>query len=495
MSEAFSSPPSRRPEPFGCSGLAPLFRAESGDALLAMALANGGDQRIALGSDGRNFYGAPIRPAPKETWFSSATAAAISLRGWEAAGAALPRAFSAAGAGDWFDGLRARLLAAFALPGADCVFCASATEAEYAALVFARNSDGAQPKVFRNLLVGAGEIPRGAPLAASGRHFLASAPFSPALPGRFLAGWSEKSVALETLPLRDGSGAPLAAEAVDASAETLARKAAARGECVLLHVQDCSRSGLSGVSRDLAQRLMEELPEALTVVVDASQLRCPAAQIRADLEAGFMVLISGSKFAGGPAFCAALLAPPDMMWRLSRSRSLFWPEGLSAHSALLDWPPSLREKLSGPFGARGNQGLGLRWEAALAELELYLSLDPAVVERAIDLFAARTREKVARNPRLRCEAASARTILPISSRHCSGALRQAAPVLRALRGAGLHVGEPTATEALTVSLAAPQISDFVLALESGTDEIDAFAPLARDLERLFDFWGELLAWS
>ena len=81
------------------ANLLSLFRSGAGDALLAMMLASGGDERIALCADGRNPYFAPIRPATNEAWFASSTASAISPRGWRAAEAALPMAFSAAGAG------------------------------------------------------------------------------------------------------------------------------------------------------------------------------------------------------------------------------------------------------------------------------------------------------------------------------------------------------------------------------------------------------------
>ncbi len=115
-------------------GLASLFREESGDALLAMMLASGGDEHIAQGADGRNPYGAPIRPTENEIWFASSTASAISARGWAAAAAALPMAFSAAKAEDWHAGLRRQILAPLAPAGSDLVFCASGTQAEYAAL-------------------------------------------------------------------------------------------------------------------------------------------------------------------------------------------------------------------------------------------------------------------------------------------------------------------------------------------------------------------------
>ncbi len=422
MTKAFSPRPFPVAVPEAGRGLASLFREDSGDALLAMLLASGGDERIAQGADGRNRYGAPIRPAENEIWFASSTASAISQRGWAAATAALPLAFSAAKAEDWFAGLRRRILAPLAPEGADLVFCASGTQAEYAALVAARALDGARPRHMFNLLVAPDETGRGAPLAASGKHFLGSAPFGAALPGRAIDGWSDGSIYLASLPIRDSHGAPIGPADIDAVGEFFARNAVARGARALLHVLDCSKTGLSGFSREMAKKLKREFPDRISVVVDACQLRCAPKTIRDDLDAGFMVMLSGSKFFGGPAFSGALLLPPEMMSALSKQTAISWPQGLAAHAAALDWPPALREKMAGPFGARANQGLGLRWEAALAEYEPYFALDPAVVARAVTLFRAEAQENLARVPALALDAASgAPTILPIFSLNPSGA--------------------------------------------------------------------------
>ena len=496
MTQAFSSRPSLDRESLG-NGLSALFKHESTDALLAMMLASGGDERISLGPEGRNPYGAPIRPTDGEIWFASSTASAISRRGWEAAGAAMPLAFSATRAEDWFAGLRRRILSGVAPAGADLVFCASGTQAEYAALVAARGLDGDRPKKILNLLVGPEETGRGAPHAASGKHFLNSAPFGPSRQGDGIEGWAEDSIVLAPLPIRDEAGAPRTAEEIDSIGEFVARAAVAQGARALLHVLDCSKTGLSSFSRAMAARLKAEFPDHISVVVDACQLRCAPETIRADLAAGFMVMISGSKFAAGPAFSGALLLPPDMMRALSRRGQIAWPPGLAAHAALLDWPSVLHEKLAGPFGARGNQGLGLRWEAALAEYELYLAQKPEIAARAIALFGVEAEKNLARFPVLALDqACGTPTILPIYSRSEAGSPLPADPLHHALRARGIHLGQKVVLgggEVLRLCLAAPQINDFALRLAEGADEATAFAPLARDMEALFDQWGALLA--
>ena len=472
----------------------PAARREPGESLLAMVLGAGGDERIALDAQGRNRYGAPIRPAPDEVWFASSTASPITQRGWDAAAARLGLAFNAAATESWFADLRARLLALFGVTGAEVIFCASGTQAELAALALARSLDGgARPLV--NLVTAPEETGRGVPLAAGGRHFLGSAPFGATIKGRAIAGWGgDIEINVETLPIRDAFGAPLAPNEIDARGEARVRAIVASGARALVHVLDCSKTGLSGFSRQSAAALLQEFPDRVSVVVDACQLRCAPSQIRADLEADFLVMITGSKFAGGPAFSGALLAPRGFADRLDK---VDWPEGLAAHSAALDWPPALRENIAGPFGARANEGLGLRWEAALAELELFHTLDVGLRARAKWLFSQTVRAGVAATPGLSldgvCDDAPS-TILPIFSRNARAL--PAEKLQSRLRTKGLHVGQPVklgGAEALRICLAAPQINDFAARLCGGADETQAFQPLADDLARLFIEWGRIIA--
>jgi hypothetical protein len=481
--------------PFAPNAGRPAARRDPDQSLLAMVLGAGGDERIALDAQGRNPYGAPIRPAPDEIWFASSTASPISQRGWDAAAAKLDRAFNAAKTESWFAELRARLLTLFGAPAAEVVFCASGTQAELAALALARSLDGGTRPLV-NLVTAPEETGRGVPLAAGGRHFLGSAPFGATIKGRPVAGWGgDIEINVETLPIRDAFGAPLAPDETDARGEAKVRAIVASGARALVHVLDCSKTGLSGFSRQSAAALRQKFPDQVSVVVDACQLRCAPSQIRADLEAGFLVMITGSKFAGGPAFSGALLAPEGFAARLDK---IDWPEGLAAHGSALDWPPALRAKIAGPFGARANEGLGLRWEAALAELEIFYALDVGLRARAKWLFAQAVRAGVAATPGLSLDSwrhDAPRTIFPIFSRD---ARASAAKLKSRLREKGLHVGQPVrigGAEALRVCLAVPQINDFAARLGAGANEAQAFQPLAADLARLFAEWGRLVTAS
>lgn len=308
-----------------------------------------------------------------------------------------------------------------------------------------------------------------------------------------VAGW-RGVVAAASLPLRDRDGAPLPQDEIDARVEAFARATLAHGDHLLLHVMDCSKTGLSAPSRACATRLLRENPGAVTVVVNSCQLRCAPRQVKADLETGFFVMVTGSKFAGGPAFSGALLVPPQAVAALAERDEIFWPEGLAEHFALFDWPPVLRDKLAGPFGARCNTGLGLRWEAALAEYEAYCALAPALVERAIEIFNNEARRRIAELPELEIvEDGGAPTLLPIHSRAWR-AKGDAEIFLRALRRRGIFLGQSVpigSREALRLSLSAPQIVDACRRYGEVPSEKLAFARLRGDLDALFDAWCEL----
>ena len=376
----------------------PASAAEAAsDAQLRLMIASGGDDRIWLDPvTRRNRYGAPASPAPDELWFSSSTASAISPRGWAAAGAALDDLVGGRPIDGWFDGLRTRLTDLYGPPGAEVVLSASGTEAELVALHLALTL-AAGP--VANIVVAPAETGAGVPIAAAGRHFLGRASLGGAVTtGAPLAGWEAAAISLRTIDIRASCGALLARSEVDAAAAAVVGAAVADGGFVLLHVLDASKTGRPGVSRAAARAILEQRPEQVMVVVDACQLRCPAEQVRADLEDGFAVMITGSKFAGGPAFCGALLLPPRMVDRLAAAppaEGSLDASPLAAYSALLDWPAPLGPMFGPGLLHAANLGLGLRWSAALAEIEAYEALPATLRGGLLTAFDRAVRERVA----------------------------------------------------------------------------------------------------
>jgi hypothetical protein len=476
-----------------------VARRTPAQARLDMMLISGGDERIWLDPvTRRNRYGAPASPAAEELWFSSAAASAISPRGYAAA----TRAFYAharlgAGPAALFDDIRARIAALVGLPGVEVALAASAAEAEYAALAVAETLFD---RPLTNILVAPQETSDGAFVAASGRHLGDTAAFAPHVErGALLAGWPEEDILLRAVAIRDEEGMTLPSFEVDRAAAREVAVALAQHRAPVLHLLDSSKTGRGGVSREAARGIVASCGDRALVVVDASQLRCGFEDIRADLEAGFLVVISGSKFAGGPAFCGALLIPPC---KAAGLREMKLPTGLGAYTARLDWSENVAHAFCAGTFAPANLGLALRWVAALSEMEAFAATPGAIRQSVIARFAETVRRAVASNMTLDfLDAESWRlgqpsTIYPIvalgadpvQSQRLHDALAAPLGVLgepdldRVCHLGQIIVGERAA---LTISLSMSQINAVAERLAQNMDFDAAFTPLRRDIDLLF----------
>lgn len=475
------------------------------DAALAMFLAEGGDERIKVNPlSGRTKYGTPSGPAPDEIWFSSSTASAIDRRGFAAAADALSaimddRKTEFLHPAAWFDRIRGRIIACFGVPGTKAILSASGTEAEFIALSIA-NAMTVRP--LTNIIVAPTETGSGVINAAAGRHFLASSSLGGDVEaGAYLDGLQAADVKLEAIAIRDQYGRPRELDDIDSEAIASVGRALAGGRDVLLHVLDTSKTGLCGVTRQTARALRDRANGHMQVVVDACQLRCSPERIRADLDAGFMVMITGSKFAAGPPFAGALLLPPAVTDALGARPGV--PAGLAAYSALLDWPPMLRKDFAAALGTPFNLGLGLRWDAALATIEPFFALPLSARAYICTWFAAEVRRHVAMRPHLRMAETSADgTIFPVVTKGAESAARAAAlnEALAMTNAPGMplklarrcHVGQPVliADEAaLRICASMPLVLDIAAYMDEGRT-IES-APVADDLDFLFRKWDRL----
>jgi len=467
-------------------GVAPATAAS--EARLRLLIASGGDDRIWLDPvTRRNRYGVPASPAPDEIWLSSSTAAPVSPHGWTAAGEALDRLTDGGRTtiAAWFEALRRRLLALYGAPGAAAVLAASGTETELVALQLALALAGG-PLV--NIVVAPAETGSGVPAAAAGRHFLGRASLGRAVAqGERLAGWEGAELSLQTVEIRKASGAPRSQADVDFEAAMRVDRAVAAGAFALLHVLDASKTGRPGVSRSAARDILARYPGRVMVVVDACQLRCAGADIRRDLAEGLAVMITGSKFAGGPAFCGALLLPSAIAERLAEAPA--FGRALAPYSAALDWPARLRRRFASALAHPANLGLGLRWSAALAEIEAFEAIPAARRGALLAAFDTAVLARVAADPSLALadpEGAAAPGLVPIV--HADGSDPRA--VYEAL-GQGerisrpCHLGQPVVVgpkTALRVCASMPMITN---AAELGMAKTEA------DLDEAFASWARL----
>lgn len=354
----------------------------------AELLLEGGDARIAPGADGiSNKYGCRPFPDPELLSFGSSTASVISETAFAAAerlrDRLLPLLGTASRAAVYASELQRvrnelKTLCGLAdMPGLDIVFAASGTDLH---LIASQIAGGTASHPTRIILVGAEETGSSVPAALAGKHFSTRSSLGHVVAeGSPVAG--DKSVELATVPIRlpDGSARDIAD--IDADVESLALEATALKRRVLLILVDVSKTGLIAPSPACAAALQQRLAGSIDVLVDACQFRIAPMTLRAYLEAGFMVALTGSKFAGGPTFSGALFLPFSIAERL-RTQTL--PSALSAYSARAEWPATWKN--ADIFGEFANFGLLLRWEAALEELRSFHAVRDTVVADFLRAF-------------------------------------------------------------------------------------------------------------
>jgi hypothetical protein len=302
---------------------------------------------------GLNKYLCPELPAPELTCVSSCTASPISHQGLDRATAAFLNISDARSPEQrarrltvLSEAIKARLLQYFGVGSlAHAILCPSGTDAMLTAamLIAAERPDEAMTAI----LPSARETGTGVPMAAVCRVF-----DGPDI-GHPLSNCDWTSV---EIPLRLADGSPRTEDSVN-DAFAGAAAAVATGK-VIVYLSHGTKTGLIAP--------MSPPPEA-DVIVDACQGRIAAETVATYLSRGWPVVVTGSKFFGGPAFSGAVLFP------LSRSATVAPKPSPSDEAAKL--------------------GTMLRWTAALPTIDAFerrasemagvLSGRIATVERAL----------------------------------------------------------------------------------------------------------------
>lgn len=359
---------------------------------------SGGDARLLLDpATGLNGYGCSHRPRPWAVTFASSTASSSSERGYAGAEAARRRVLGAAlhggdGVAEELDAVRCDLATYYRLPrGSAVVLAASGTDCELLALALAQMHPAGQP--VANVLVAPEETGSGVPLAAVGRHFaMDTARGETVEKGSLVAGYRGDTT-LSTVALRDPEGRLRPRQAVEAGCADAVDAAVRQGRRAVLHLLDVSKTGLLAPSLETIRALEAGCPGQLDVVVDACQARVAASRVSGYVEAGWMVLVTGSKFFTGPPFAGAVLVPPAIRRRLDHAEL---PHGLRAYSGRAEWPPGTHA--AGVLAAGGNLGLALRWQAALAEMRAFAAVPAAERPAILGTFVERVLAGIAAAP-------------------------------------------------------------------------------------------------
>ncbi|EJN10999.1 hypothetical protein PMI42_05687 [Bradyrhizobium sp. YR681] len=364
-------------------------------------LVSGGDLRLALDARDRvNAYGCAASPEPEIWNFASSTASTISQAGYDRAALAREElmhkclfdeveiAFDAR-CEDMREDLRGHLQLS---PRVDIVFSPSGTDSQLHALFLARAVLGAPPVT---IVVGADQTGSGTTHTARGHHFgtMTAGGLAVRKDGA-VAGLAGDSI---LVPLLDAtSGMAMRADA-DAAVMRAVEDSLTQGRCVLLQIMDSSKLGWRAPSAACLDEIARRWPRKVQVVVDACQARLGRRRLRSYLDRGYMVLMTGSKFFGGPAFSGALLVPKGLSRSIDRIGAI--APGIFDYAGRCDWPigwTALRSR----FERRPNFGQWLRWEAALSEIGGYYAVPGAFRARVLAELAAGIDGMIALSPSL-----------------------------------------------------------------------------------------------
>lgn len=392
----------KRPLPLAVAPKDPSSPLASLFAPLSALLGAGGDTRLDP-VRGFNKYGCRTIPDAQAIAFASSTASTISERGYEAADRARERLLEAAiqnGLEAAFeariDVLRGTLKTCLGLDatGTEVVFSPSGTDSQLHALFLTRALLGAK---IVNIVVGADQTGSGTAYTAQGRHFCArTARGVPVESGAAITGLSEQASAID-IAFCAPDGSVRGAADIDRLVSDAVARAVASGHRVLLQTMDSSKLGRRAPSSECLRVIRARFPRDVQLVVDACQMRLGRARLREHLAQGAIVLVTGSKFFGGPAFSGALLVPETLSARL---KDVFQAaSGLFAYATRADWPsawPAIRTH----FPSLPNFGQWLRWEAALAEMRAYYAVPASYRRAALMRFAATVPETIASSPSL-----------------------------------------------------------------------------------------------
>lgn len=363
-------------------------------------LLTGGDARIL--SDpvlARNKYSCAPRPEPEVAAFGSSTASTISVAGFAAADrlrsqivARLDRMSTPDVYACELHRVRNELTQLCGLAdmaGLETVFSSSGTDAHLIATQLVAGEGSSPPLV---IMMEADETGKGVPSALNGRHFSSRTALGATFPeGAPIA--DAGAVEVAPVSIRTADGGPRPADIIDREVEELAATASKHGQRVLVMLLDQSKSGLIAPTPACVAALRDRMPGEVDVLVDACQFRLAPSTIRAYLEQGFMVAVTGSKFLTGPAFSGALFIPGELTPRLRRCRL---PGALSAYSARAEWPGEWTA--TALLDNVANFGLLLRWEAALAELRAFRAVPEAEIRRFLGECAAAVSKRLADDP-------------------------------------------------------------------------------------------------
>ena len=373
------------------------------DELLQLALpiermlVLGGDHRLLVDQDTQlNGYGCRPFPRPEAITFSSSTATSISKYAYDRVEKRRQQFISeaiASGIPSAVTGLaqeaRAGICQQLGIDSslAEVVITASGTDSFLIAQGLTRLMSDSPTTT---LIVGVEESGSGVKLALQERHFADDTALSDAVhKGQLLSTGNNREHQID-IPVRDKSGGAIPIAALDSQVWDLVVTNVEVGNYVVVHAMNHSKLGYTGPSRQLLIELKQKFGAKVCVVVDACQMRLDREEIIEYLGHQMIVIVTGSKFFTGPPFSGAILIPEQIVLKILANGAKF-DTGFNSYCAKEDLPQRLRTILHSD-SKNFNLGSIFRWIAAIAEMERYYAIPPALRVNAVSEFCERVED-------------------------------------------------------------------------------------------------------
>lgn len=383
------------------------------DRALSEILTLGGDTRLSIPSGARqNRYGCATEPDPEVVAFGSCTGSTIGPTGFHAAerlrrrllALDTPEALIPA-VEEQCEAIRqelSNLLVGGDSPRPDIVLTPSGTDAQLLILALAVGPPPHKPTT--SIVVGPTELGSGTTLACEGLHFDELTPSGrPAEKGTPLDPSLASIIRRLDIWLRDDDGSPRSPDELDDEIEHTVKREIDAGRQVVLHVVAHSKTGIHAPTLESVERMKTVHGDKLQIVIDAAQGRFSRRGLRAALKAGYLVLVTGSKFYGGPPFSGAVLLPPPALPMRHEIRTL--PEGFGDYFRTAELPRHWPLRAALP--ATPNLGLLFRWAAAIAEMREYYLTPSSLRLQVLRAFEAQAERVLGGAPNLLLESRGA----------------------------------------------------------------------------------------
>lgn len=268
----------------------------------------------------------------------------------------------------------------------DIVLSPSGTDAEYIAnyLIHSLNSQ----KRIINIVISPLEIGNGSIHAASDRYFSIKSPnnTSANLYEKIRQPNIDK---MEQISLRDEEGNIKTQNELFQELHSIVKQYDTPNTVIIVHSIDSSKTGIGGPTMSTITQLEESISHAQVYrIIDAAQLRIAKENIMIYSQEKSMIIITGSKFIGGPPFCGAVLVPKNISLNISEPLPA---QGLNCFFNHCCFSKSMRS-IANQFPLDFNIGLLMRWLLAIDTMEQFYQLNTNDIEAFLnDIYQAISR--------------------------------------------------------------------------------------------------------